>query len=187
MLQHERLDVYNRALELLDHVRMIAVDRLPRGSRNFAQRILSASSSLVIDIASAAGHPSVGAQRRAYGAAIHAATKCGAILDVLRHLVLIGENEHLTAKKIVERIVAGLRRRVRALEGDRRVDLPRTQTPRRTAESGGETTSVPPHTTVSSDDAQPPTADELGGGVMRDRRHEPLLNAPLNGGAPMQT
>jgi hypothetical protein len=115
MFQHERLAAYNDALELLEHVRR-AVDALPKGCRSFGKRVLVAGSNLVVGIASAIAQPSAGAKRRALRSAILFATKCAALLDVLRKLALIGEEEHSTGKKIAERVARSLSRQVRALD-----------------------------------------------------------------------
>src|SRR5688500_1625964 len=95
MLQHERFDAYKHALDLLEHVREVAVDSLPKGSRPLGQRIIAAGSSLVVEIASAVGQPSTAGKRRAFRMAILAATKCAAVFDVLRSLAVIGEDEHV--------------------------------------------------------------------------------------------
>ena len=80
---HERLDVYQRALELLDLVDGI-VDQMPPGRAHLKDQLDRAATSVVLNIAEGAGEFSAADKQRFYRMARRSATETAAILDVLR-------------------------------------------------------------------------------------------------------
>ena len=84
-LTHERLDVYQKAIEFLAiAVQLIAV--IPKGYATVADQLKRAAVSSVLNIAEAAGKPTPGENRRHFAIARGSALECGAALDTLRAL-----------------------------------------------------------------------------------------------------
>jgi four helix bundle protein len=80
---HERLEVYQCALELLDLVDRI-VDQMPPGRAHLKDQLDRAATSIVLNIAEGAGEFSRADKRRFYRMARRSATESAAILDVIR-------------------------------------------------------------------------------------------------------
>jgi four helix bundle protein len=80
---HERLDVYQRALEVLDLIDGI-VDQMPPGRAHLKDQLDRAATSVVLNIAEGAGEFSAADKQRFYRMARRSATETAAILDVLR-------------------------------------------------------------------------------------------------------
>lgn len=80
---HERLDVYQRALEMLDLVDGI-VDQMPAGRAHLKDQLDRAATSVVLNIAEGAGEFSAADKQRFYRMARRSATETAAILDILR-------------------------------------------------------------------------------------------------------
>jgi len=94
---HERLDVYRVALDLL----VLAddtVEHLPRGRSHLADQLSRAATSIVLNIAEGAGKFSKPDKRRYYLTAIGSATESAAIFDVLLRLHLTTPERHAEAK-----------------------------------------------------------------------------------------
>jgi four helix bundle protein len=106
-LDHERLEVYQAALELFDLIDEI-VDQLPRGRAHLADQLSRAGLSIVNNIAEGAGKFSPGDKRRYYLAATGSTTECAAMLDVCARRQLILEDSRRRGKQLAERIVAML-------------------------------------------------------------------------------
>ena len=104
---HERLDVYQVALEFFDLADEI-VENLPRGRGHLADQLARASLSIVNNIAEGAGKFSKGDKRRYYLSAAGSATECAAMLDVCLRRKLTTEQVHRTGKQLLDRIVAML-------------------------------------------------------------------------------
>jgi four helix bundle protein len=104
---HERLDVYQVALEFFDRADEI-VENLPRGRGHLADQLSRAALSIVNNIAEGAGKFSKGDKRRYYLAAAGSSTECAAMLDVCLRRKLITEQTHRTGKQRLDRIVAML-------------------------------------------------------------------------------
>ena len=104
---HERLDVYQVALEFFDLADEI-VENLPRGRGHLADQLARASLSIVNNIAEGAGKFSKGDKRRYYLSAAGSATECAAMLDVCLRRRLTTEQVHRTGKQLLDRIVAML-------------------------------------------------------------------------------
>jgi len=104
---HERLDVYQLALDFLVAADDI-VERLPRGRGHLADQLSRAATSIVLNIAEGAGKYSHGDKRRYYLTSSGSTTECAAILDVLLRLRLIQSEEHGRAKGVLDRIMSML-------------------------------------------------------------------------------
>ena len=104
---HERLDVYQLALEFFDLADAL-VEQLPRGRGHLADQLTRASLSIVNNIAEGAGKFSKGDKRRYYLAAMGSATESAAMLDVCLRRKLTTEEAHRTGKHLLDRIVAML-------------------------------------------------------------------------------
>ena len=115
-LDHERLEVYQVALEFFDLADGIIED-LPRGRGHLADQLTRAALSVVNNIAEGAGKFSAGDQRRYYLTAIGSATESAAMLDVCLRRKLISDRDHRLGKQLLERIVSMLIKLSKALEG----------------------------------------------------------------------
>lgn len=95
MLNFQRLDVYQRAIEFLSLTYEI-VDALPRGNAERADQLVRAAESVVRNIAEGAGRWSIGDSANRYKIARGEAMECAASLDVLklRRLVSAAKYEH---------------------------------------------------------------------------------------------
>lgn len=114
-LDHERLEVYQVALEFFDLADGI-VENLPRGRGHLADQLTRAALSIVNNIAEGAGKFSAGDKRRYYLAALGSATESAAMLDVCLRRKLISEKDRRVGKQLLERIVAMLTKLSKALE-----------------------------------------------------------------------
>ena len=114
-LDHERLEVYQAALEFFDLADEI-VENLPRGRGHLADQLTRAALSIVNNIAEGAGKFSVGDKRRYDLAANGSATESAAMLDVCLRRKLISDKDHRVGKQLLERIVAMLTKLSKALE-----------------------------------------------------------------------
>lgn len=84
-LTHERLDVYQKAIEFFAiAVKLIAT--IPKGYATVADQLRRASVSSVLNIAEAAGKPTAGDNKKHFAIARGSALECGAVLDTLRVL-----------------------------------------------------------------------------------------------------
>ena len=106
---HERLDVYQLALEFFDLADEI-IENLPRGRGHLADQLTRASLSIVNNIAEGAGKFSKGDKRRYYLAAMGSSTESAAMLDVCFRRKLITEQVLRSGKHLLDRIVAMLTR-----------------------------------------------------------------------------
>ena len=106
-LSHERLDVYQTALEFFDLADEV-VERLPRGRGNLSVQLARASLSIVNNIAEGAGKFSKGDKCRYYQVALGSSTECAAMLDVCLRRSLVDEPTHRRGKHLLNRIVAML-------------------------------------------------------------------------------
>ena len=112
---HERLDVYQVALEFLTLAEKV-IAGLPRGRSHLADQLERASLSIVLNIAEGAGKVSGPDKRRSYLSARGSATESAARLDVYLRLQLAASDDHRTGKEMLERIVAMLVRLAKSFE-----------------------------------------------------------------------
>ena len=113
---HEKLDVYNLALEFLVLADDL-IEHLPRGRGHLADQLGRASTSIVLNIAEGAGKFSKPEKRRYYLSAAGSTTECAAILDVYLRLNLNPPETHSAGKAMLERIAAMLVKLAKAQEG----------------------------------------------------------------------
>src|SRR5215471_12604312 len=114
-LDHERLDVYQLALDFLVMANGI-IEALPRGRSHLADQFTRASTSIVLNVAEGAGKLSKPDKRRYYLTARGSATESAALLDVCLRLGLIDLPAHAAGKDTVVRIVSMLVRLAQACE-----------------------------------------------------------------------
>lgn len=81
-LDHAKLDVYHRALDLLDLVDQL-IERLPPGRAHLKDQLDRAATSIVLNIAEGAGEFSAADKQRFYRMAKRSATESSAIVDIL--------------------------------------------------------------------------------------------------------
>jgi four helix bundle protein len=113
---HERLDVYQLALEFFDLADDV-VENLPRGRGHLADQLSRASLSIVNNIAEGAGKFSKGDKRRYYLSADGSSTESAAMLDVCLRRRLITDDVHRRGKQQLDRIVAMLVALAKSLQG----------------------------------------------------------------------
>lgn len=106
-LDHERLDVYELALEFLVLANGI-IQGLPRGRSHLGDQFTRASLSILLNLAEGAGKHSKLDKRRFYLTARGSATESAALLDICHRLELLDDVGHRTAKGMVVRIVSML-------------------------------------------------------------------------------
>lgn len=104
---HEKLDVYKAAIELIVLIDKI-IEHLPRGKSYLADQLQRAGSSVPLNIAEGAGEYSSSEKSRFYRMAKRSATECAGILDVCRNLQLIEEKQYAEIRQLLLRIVSML-------------------------------------------------------------------------------
>ena len=104
---HEKLDVYNAAIELIVVVEEI-VNQFPRGRSYLADQLQRAVTSIPLNIAEGAGEYSSNEKIRFYRMARRSATECAAVLDVCKKLSLLNEKHLQHSRELLIRIVAML-------------------------------------------------------------------------------
>jgi four helix bundle protein len=112
---HERLEVYQVALEFFDLADEV-VEHLPRGRGHLADQLTRASLSIVNNIAEGAGKFSKGDKRRYYSSAMGSSTESAAMLDVCLRRKLISDETHRHGKHLLDRIVAMLTKLAKMLQ-----------------------------------------------------------------------
>src|SRR5262245_10510175 len=106
-LDHERLEVYQRALEF----HALACALVPRrGLRTVRDQLERASLGVVLCIAEGAGRPAGGDKRRFYDVARGSVTESAAALDVLRLRGVLDQDAHAKARLLALRLVQMLSR-----------------------------------------------------------------------------
>jgi four helix bundle protein len=112
VLSFQRLDVYQRAIELLALVGEI-VDDLPRGHAERTDQLIRATESVVLNIAEGAGRWSIQDSAKHYKIARGEAMECAASLDVMRLRRLLTSERYDRGIRLLESIVAMLTKMVR--------------------------------------------------------------------------
>lgn len=118
MFDHEKLDVYQRAIEFLDLVDRI-LEGTPKGRAHLKDQLDRAATSVVLNIAEGAGEFSPRDKRRFYRMARRSATECAAVLDIFtrrRHPAAEAIQE---ARALLVRVVSMLVRMVHGLPDGR--------------------------------------------------------------------
>jgi four helix bundle protein len=109
MLAHEKLDVYQCAVELLAQVTLL-IDAMPPGSSVLRDQLERASLSVVANVAEAAGVRTPKERERHFGIARGSAMECGALLDACRLRRVCTVEQQQQAKHLLVRIVSMLTR-----------------------------------------------------------------------------
>lgn len=104
---HERLEVYQRALSFIERANAIRTD-LARGRGALADQLDRAAVSIALNIAEGAGEFAKREKARFYRIARRSGTECAAILDVAERLKLTPEESVVAAKEELRPIVAML-------------------------------------------------------------------------------
>jgi len=104
---HERLDVYQRALEVLDLCDAI-IEQMPSGRAHLKTQLDRAATSVVLNIAEGAGELSPDEKRRFYRIARRSATEAAAILHIVHRRQHVDEQRTGEARALLARVVAML-------------------------------------------------------------------------------
>ncbi len=107
MLDYERLDVYQCAIEHLAFV-FRWIPSLPRGYAALVDQWRRAAMSVPLNIAEAVGKTSEADRNNRYSIARGEAMECGAIIDVIRLLGTVPESDLAAAKQLLVRVVGML-------------------------------------------------------------------------------
>ncbi len=110
MLDYEKLDVYQRAIEFVACALRIA-EHVPRGQSPLADQLRRAAVSIPLNIAEGSGRNRESADRARFrGIARGSAMESGALLDVVRLFDVVTEEEWARAKSLLVRVVEMLSR-----------------------------------------------------------------------------
>lgn len=119
MFDHERLDVYQRAIEFVVIADKVT-EELPYGRGKLADQLSRASISIPLNIAEGAGLFIKREKQHSYRIARGSAMECAAIFDVCRQLKLIQKEKCEQAKEILLRIVSMITKLIQNLESNDR-------------------------------------------------------------------
>lgn len=111
MLDHERLDVYQTAIDFLALAHQI-IAAIPRGQGPLAEQLRRAALSVPLNIAEGTGRVSRADRKRFYATGRGSAMECGAVIDALHVLGVLASERHSEAKVLLERIVSMLTRMI---------------------------------------------------------------------------
>jgi four helix bundle protein len=111
-LDHENLDVYRCAIELLAMTARLGAS-LPRGESELRDQLKRASMSVPLNIAESCGKTSAPDRARFLAVARGSALECGAILDVAVATGALDPTPIAPAKALLTRIVAMLTKMTR--------------------------------------------------------------------------
>jgi len=115
MLAHEKLDVYQCAVEFLAPSTLL-IDGMPPGTTVLRDQLERASLSIVANVAEAGGVRTPKERERHFGIARGSAMECGALLDACRLRRVCTLEQQQQAKQMLVRIVSMLTRLVTPLE-----------------------------------------------------------------------
>ena len=107
MLSFQKLDVYQRAVEFLALTSDISIE-VPRGNAALLDQLRRAATSILLNIAEAAGRTGKADAARTYAIARGSAMECAAVLDALSLLKLVDALRHQRGTELLERVVAML-------------------------------------------------------------------------------
>jgi len=106
-LDHTKLDVYHRALVLLDHVDRIS-EAMPRGRAHLKDQLDRAATSVVLNIAEGAGEFCKDEKQRFYRIVRRSVTETAAVLDILDRRRSVPATAIEPARELVVRVVSML-------------------------------------------------------------------------------
>jgi four helix bundle protein len=115
LLDHERLEVYQLARELVRQVSEL-LKRAPRGHADLTDQCRRASLSIPLNIAEGGGEFSPKEKARFYRIAKRSATEMSAVLDHLVDLTLLPQSATHDCRRLVRRIVAALTKLILSTE-----------------------------------------------------------------------
>jgi four helix bundle protein len=104
---HERLDVYQRALEFLDHCDAI-LEKMTSGRAHLKDQLDRAATSIVLNVAEGAGEFSPDEKRRFYRMARRSATESAAVLQIMARRGHVPADSAQQARLLLGRIVSML-------------------------------------------------------------------------------
>lgn len=108
-LDHTKLDVYHRALDLLDYLDQIQ-ELMPAGRAHLKDQLDRAGTSIVLNIAEGAGEFSRAEKQRFYRMARRSATESAAILDILERPKALDVDVLHPARELIVRVLSMLAR-----------------------------------------------------------------------------
>ena len=108
-LDHTKLDVYHRALDLLDLVDHVH-EAMPPGRAHLKDQLDRAATSVVLNTAEGAGEFSKDEKQRFYRIARRSATETAAILDILDRRKAVPIATIAPAREMIVRVVSMLAR-----------------------------------------------------------------------------
>jgi four helix bundle protein len=106
-LDHTKLDVYHRALDLLDLLDHLIED-LPPGRAHLKDQLDRAGTSIVLNIAEGAGEFSLPDKQRFYRMAKRSATETSAIIDILDRRRQVAADRLQPIQDLIVRVVSML-------------------------------------------------------------------------------
>lgn len=106
-LDHTKLDVYHRALDMLDLVDRI-YEAMPPGRAHLKDQLDRAATSVVLNTAEGAGEFSKDEKQRFYRIARRSATETAAILDILDRRKAVPTATLAPAREMLVRVVSML-------------------------------------------------------------------------------
>ena len=104
---HEKLDVYKATIEFVVLAEQL-IENLPRGKAYLADQLQRAATSVLLNIAEGAGEYSGNEKNSFYRMAKRSATECAGIYDICKRLGLVQEDQYMTARTLLLRIVSML-------------------------------------------------------------------------------
>ena len=107
MLDYERLDVYQAAVQFLALSHRVLC-RLPRDNATIADQLRRAALSIPVNIGEGTGKRSPKDRARFYEYSRGSAMECGALFDALRVMELVDEQTHREGKELLVRVVSML-------------------------------------------------------------------------------
>ncbi len=107
MLDFEKLDVYQRALDLLELLDTIQ-GLMPAGRAHLRDQLDRAGTSIVLNIAEGAGEFSAADKQRFYRMARRSATEAAAVLDILERRGVVSAESLRDARELLVRVVSML-------------------------------------------------------------------------------
>jgi four helix bundle protein len=109
MLSFQRLDVYQRSIELLALSAQVCTEA-QRGNAPLLDQLRRAATSIPLNIAEAAGRTGRADAARTFAIARGSAMECAAVFDSMLVLRIIEPQTHRQGCEILERVVAMLTR-----------------------------------------------------------------------------
>lgn len=104
---HEKLDVYHLAIELIVLIEKI-VGCFPKGRAYLIDQLQRAGTSVLLNTAEGAGEFSRSEKNRFYRMAKRSATECAGIFDVCLYIHVVSEIEYAKGRALLLRIVSML-------------------------------------------------------------------------------